>query len=87
MIANGFQDLPRPSTIKYMGPPCNWPALSFPRNIIANDEVKNLVDIPTTALTHIQNKAPGPPIEIATATPAILPIPIVDDNAVDNALK
>jgi len=85
IIAKGFQFFPKPSIMKYIGPPCNSPALSFPLNIIARVDVKNLVDIPTTALIHIQNTAPGPPIEIATATPATLPIPIVDDNAVVNA--
>ena len=38
-------------------------------------------------LTHIQKIAPGPPIEIATDTPAILPIPTVADNAVESAAK
>ena len=53
----------------------------------AKDDVKNFVDIPTMALTHIQNIAPGPPSEIAAATPAIFPIPMVEDNAVVKALK
>ena len=70
-----------------MGPPCNTPALSFPLNIIAKVDVKNFVDIPTIALTHIQKIAPGPPMEIATATPAIFPIPIVEDKAVVKAWK
>ena len=37
----------------------------------------NFVDIPTSALTHIQKMAPGPPITRAMATPAMLPIPTV----------
>ena len=41
--------------------------------------------MPTMALTHIQNKAPGPPVWIATATPLILPIPTVPANALDKA--
>ena len=48
-------------------------------------EVKNLVDIPIRPLIHIQNIAPGPPIEIATATPAIFPIPTVAERAVVKA--
>ena len=36
-------------------------------------------------LIHIQNIAPGPPIEIATATPAIFPIPTVAERAVVKA--
>ena len=53
--------------------------------MIPSEQVKNLVAIPTRALIHIQNNAPGPPRDIATATPAILPIPTVLDKAVDNA--
>ena len=71
--------------IKYMGPPCNTPSESFPLNIIARDEVKNFVDIPTTALIHIQKIAPGPPMAMATATPEIFPIPTVAESAVVNA--
>ncbi|SVJ78036.1 Uncharacterised protein [Klebsiella pneumoniae] len=33
------------------------------------------VAIPTRAIAHIQNTAPGPPSVIATATPATLPVP------------
>src|SRR5690606_13410558 len=58
-----------------------------PRYMLDRVQVKKLVAIPTTALTHIQNRAPGPPIAIATATPAILPIPTVDASAVDTAWK
>ena len=41
--------------------------------------------MPKSAPAKIQNAAPGPPIEIEIATPAILPIPIVPDKAVANA--
>ena len=27
------------------------------------------------AMTHIQNTAPGPPVAMAVATPAMLPVP------------
>ncbi len=64
-----------------------FPAESFPLNIIANEDVKNLVDIPIIPLTHIQKIAPGPPIDIAIETPAIFPIPTVADKAVDRAAK
>ena len=43
--------------------------------------------MPTKAVHHIQNKAPGPPIPIAVATPAILPVPTVEDSAVIKALN
>ena len=44
-----------------------------------------MIDIPKIAPAKIQKAAPGPPIEIEIATPAILPIPIVPDKAVANA--
>ena len=69
----------------YIGPPWRILSESYPLYIIPNEHVKNLVAMPTIALTHIQNKDPGPPNEIATATPAIFPIPTVLDNAVDKA--
>ena len=62
-----------------------FPAESTPLYITASAEVKNLVDIPMRPLIHIQNIAPGPPIEIATATPAIFPIPTVAERAVVKA--
>ena len=61
------------------------PESSLPRYNIASVQVKNLVLIPTNALTHIQNTAPGPPTAMATATPATFPIPTVEDKAVINA--
>ena len=30
---------------------------------------------PTTAMAHIQNTAPGPPVATAVAMPAMLPVP------------
>ena len=70
-----------------MGPPCTSPAESFPLYIIAKDPSKNLVAIPTVALTHIQKIAPGPPIVRAMATPAIFPIPTVAAIALVRASK
>ena len=63
------------------------PAESCPLYIMARAPSKNLVDIPTTALTHIQKMAPGPPTVIAIATPAIFPIPTVDAMALIKAWK
>ena len=37
------------------------------------------------AATHIQNTAPGPPMTIAAATPAMLPVPIVAARAAQRA--
>ena len=70
-----------------MGPPCTRPRLSVPRYITASVQVKNLVAMPTMAVIHIQNTAPGPPTWMATATPAILPSPSVPDSALDSAWK
>ncbi len=85
--AIGFHFRPSPSVIMYMGPPCTSPASSRPLNITASVPSKNLVAMPTTALIHIQKMAPGPPIERATATPAMLPIPTVAAMALVSASK
>ena len=45
------------------------------------------VAIPTSAVIHIQNSAPGPPQWMASATPAMLPMPTVADSAVERAWK
>jgi len=47
--------------------------------------VKNFVAIPTKAHTHIQNKATGPPVVTAIATPATFPMPTVPDKALHKA--
>ncbi|MPM83348.1 hypothetical protein SDC9_130412 [bioreactor metagenome] len=46
-----------------------------------------LVDIPNTPVSHVQSTAPGPPKEIAVATPTILPVPMVAARAVQRALN
>ena len=46
-----------------------------------------LVDMPSRAVTHIQNTAPGPPETMAVATPPILPTPMVLAMAVQAAAK
>ena len=43
--------------------------------------------MPTSAVIHIQNSAPGPPRKTAVATPAMLPVPMVADSAVISALN
>jgi hypothetical protein len=53
--------------------------------LIDSEPSKNLVDMPTSALTHIQKTTPGPPIVKAIATPAILPMPTVAAIALNNA--
>ena len=41
--------------------------------------------MPSSAETHIQNSTPGPPAAIASATPAIFPVPTVPPSAVESA--
>lgn len=43
--------------------------------------------MPTNPATAIQNEAPGPPVAIAMATPAMFPRPTVPDNSVARAWK
>ena len=83
--ASGFHFSPNPLVIIYMGPPCTSPALSRPLYIIEREPSKNLVDMPTRALTHIQKTVPGPPIDNAMATPAMLPMPTVAAMALNRA--
>lgn len=45
------------------------------------------VAMPTSAITHIQKIAPGPPSVIATATPAMLPVPTRAASEVHKAWK
>ena len=43
--------------------------------------------MPTRAMIHIQNTAPGPPTAMAAATPAMLPLPTVPASTVERAWK
>lgn len=45
----------------------------------------NAIDAPSRASTHIQNTDPGPPMVIAVATPARLPVPMRAANDTANA--
>ena len=45
------------------------------------------VIMPSSADTHIQKIAPGPPAVIAVATPTMLPVPMVPASAVVSAWK
>ena len=53
--------------------------------LTAKDASTNFKDIPNIAPIKIQNAAPGPPKEIAIATPAIEPNPVVPERAVAKA--
>ena len=78
-----------------MGPPETvpsqaWASLSGSstvRWIWARVTSVNFVAMPRNAVTHIQNRAPGPPRWMARATPAMFPIPTVADRAVVRAWK
>ena len=50
-------------------------SLCFFLNNCASVDYTKAVAEPISAITHIQNTAPGPPMAIAEATPAKLPVP------------
>ena len=77
----------RPSRRYHIGPPETVPSAWTLRNFTAIVHSAIFVDMPTNPATNIQKAAPGPPIVMATATPAMLPSPTVLDNAVANAWK
>ena len=76
---------PRPFLMKYMAPPTQLPAGVFSRKCTESSTSLNLVIMPTRAVTHIQNRAPGPPTAMARATPTTLPVPISAARAVMRA--
>ena len=59
----------------------------FSRYLTAKRASEYFVDIPKSAVNHIQKIAPGPPNVIAVATPTIFPIPTVAASAVINVEK
>ncbi len=59
--ASGFHFLPSPRSIEYIGPPAAEPPGRMIRVFIDSVHSVNLSAIPKTAVTHIQNSAPGPP--------------------------
>ena len=73
--------------MKYMAPPTQLPAGVFSRKCTESSTSENLVIMPTRAVTHIQNSAPGPPSAMAVATPTILPVPISAAKAVIRAFQ
>ena len=50
---------------------------SFPRILYNCPKVDSMkaLEAPSSAMTHIQKIAPGPPIAMAVATPARFPVP------------
>ena len=76
-VPSHAQRLPSPLRIAYIGPPTQRPSASRSRKCTASTTSAYFVAMPTSAVIHIQNTAPGPPSAIAVATPAMLPTPIV----------
>ncbi len=70
-----------------MGPPLTEPFSWVRRYFTARVHSANLVLIPRSPAMISQSVAPGPPREIATATPAMFPMPTVPDTAVASAWK
>src|SRR6056300_1085782 len=77
----------KPFFMTYIGPAFVCPSAPTSRYITDKVQVKNLVAMPNIAVIHIQNIAPGPPIWMATATPAIFPSPMVPESDAVRALK
>ena len=68
-----------------MGPPLTEPSGLARRYFTASVHSANLVLMPSSPAMISHSVAPGPPSEIATATPAMFPIPTVPDTAVASA--
>ena len=71
--------------IVYIGPPDISPFSLVSRYLIASMHSLNLEVRPKHAELHIHTRAPGPPANIAVATPMMLPVPIVAASAVISA--
>ncbi len=59
--ASGFQWRPSPRSMEYMGPPAAAPPGRMIRYFMDRVHSVYLRAMPKTAVTHIQNNAPGPP--------------------------
>jgi len=59
--ARGFQLRPSPRSMAYMGPPDAEPSGRITRNFMPRVHSVYLRAMPKMAVTHIQNRAPGPP--------------------------
>ena len=77
----------KPFFMVNIGPPFISPLAFTSRNLKPSIHSENLVVRPKHAEIHIQTRAPGPPANIAVATPTILPVPMVAASAVISAEK
>ncbi len=85
-IARTFPSGPlMPSERYHCGPPVFWPLRLVCRNLTPRTASEYLVAMPTRPVTHIQNRAPGPPRAMAAPTPPMLPTPTVAARATDRA--
>src|SRR5919106_5504127 len=75
----------RPLLRKYIGPPETVPSAYSLRYLTPSVHSANFNDMPIRPAMIIQNVAPGPPIDTAIATPAMLPSPTVPESAVASA--
>src|SRR3970040_458962 len=85
--ASAGLSLAKPRLHTHIGPPWGLLRSEVSRNNIDCVTSVILRHMPTLPAIHIQNMAPGPPSEIAIATPAMLPKPTVAESAVDSAWK
>jgi len=76
---------PSPFSSAYIGPPNMRPSAVFSRYLMASKPSEYLVAMPKTPVSQHQSTAPGPPSEMAVATPTMLPVPIVAASAVASA--
>ena len=72
----------RPFFMVNIGPPAISPLAFTSRYLTASIHSANLLVRPKQAEIHIQTRAPGPPENMAVATPTMLPVPMVAANAV-----
>ena len=77
---------PRPPVIIYMRPPAGSPSSSVRYR---TDRVASayLIPMANRPQTHIQKMEPGPPRQMAPATPMMFPVPTVAPRAVHSARK
>ena len=70
-----------------IGPPFISPFSFTSRYLLASIHSAYFVVMPNAAESHIHTSAPGPPANMAVATPTMLPVPMVAERAVINALN
>ena len=83
--ARGMKRGPSPFLMVYIGPPNQTPPSPRSRKRRASVTSAYFVAMPSAALSQSQNNAPGPPRDIASATPAMFPVPTVPASAAQRA--